>query len=61
MMRLRFSKRERILPAVTLNLSKRGASIKIRKGAHLTVGISGATEKVGVPGTGVYWTRSSLG
>jgi hypothetical protein len=43
---------------VTLNLSKRSASISVgERGAHLTVGTRGTTETVGLPGTGLYWTE----
>jgi hypothetical protein len=56
-MGLRFFKRVRLLPGLTLNLSKRGASVSVgEKGAHITVGTSGVTETVGLPGTGASYS-----
>jgi hypothetical protein len=56
-MGIRFYRRFRLMPGVSLNLSKRGASVSLGpKGAHVTIGTSGATETVGLPGTGVYYT-----
>ena len=65
-MGLRFFKRVRLVPGLTLNVSKRGASVSVgEKGAHITVGTSGVTETVGLPGTGASsatgpcgWRRS---
>ena len=57
-MGLRFFKRLHVAPGVTLNLSKRGASVSVgTKGAHITAGTSGTTETVGVPDTGLYYTQ----
>lgn len=56
-MGLRFFRRIRIAPGLTLNLSKRGASVSVgRRGAHFTVGSNGTRETVGIPGTGVSYT-----
>jgi hypothetical protein len=55
-MGLRFFRRFRIAPGVTLNLSKSGVSTSIgTRGAHLTVGPRGTTESVGLPGTGLSY------
>lgn len=57
-MTLRFFRRVRLFPGLSLNLSKRGASATVgMKGAHLTVGSSGATVSAGIPGTGLSWRQ----
>lgn len=57
-MGLRFSRRVRLAPGITLNLSKGGASVSVGpKGVKLTVGTSGASVSLGLPGTGLYWTH----
>jgi Protein of unknown function (DUF4236) len=54
----RFYRRFKILPGVTLNLSKKGASVSVGiRGAHLTAGRSGIRETIGLPGTGVSYTK----
>jgi hypothetical protein len=63
-MGLRFFNRERILPGVTLNFSKRGASVSLgERGAHVTLNTKGElTETVGAPGTGIFYaTKQRLG
>jgi hypothetical protein len=55
----RFYRRVRILPGVTLNVSKRGASVSVGpRGAHVTLGKRGVRESVGIPGTGISYTSS---
>ena len=55
-MGLRFSKRVKILPGVTLNFSKRGVSASAGpRGAKLTVGRRVRTT-FGIPGTGISHT-----
>jgi hypothetical protein len=55
---LRFYRRFRIAPGVSINLSKGGVSTSIgARGAHLTVGTKGVQETVGLPGTEVYYTQ----
>jgi tetratricopeptide (TPR) repeat protein len=55
---LRFWRRVRLGPGITLNLSKGGASLSVGPpGAKLTVGTSGAQVTVGMPGTGLFWTQ----
>jgi Protein of unknown function (DUF4236) len=56
----RFQKRVKILPGVTLNLSKRGASVSFgERGARFTVGPKGTRETVGIPGTGISYSTVS--
>jgi len=56
-MTVRFFKRIKLFPGVTLNLSKRGVSISTGiKGAHVTVNKKGVRETVGLPGTGLFST-----
>ena len=57
---LRFWRRLRIAPGVTLNLSKSGASVSAGpRGAKVTVGRLGIRRTIGIPGTGVYATSQS--
>ena len=60
-MGFRYRKRIQILPFVYLNLSARGVSLSFgRRGAHDTVSSSGKrTASVGLPGTGMSYTRAS--
>ena len=60
-MGFRYRKRIQILPYVYLNLSARGVSLSFgRRGAHYTVSSSGKrTASVGLPGTGMSYTRTS--
>ncbi len=54
---VRFFRRVRVAPGLTLNLSKHGASVSAGfRGAHVTVGRTGVRRTVGLPGTGVYYT-----
>jgi len=59
-MGFRFFKRIKIIPGVSLNLSKNGFSVSTGpKGAKVTVGSSGKiTGSVGIPGTGVYYRET---
>jgi len=58
-MGLRFSKRITLFKGVSLNLSKSGVSLSLgTKGLRGTVGTNGkVTTSVGIPGTGVYYTK----
>jgi cytochrome c5 len=59
-MPLRFFRRVRIAPGLSVNLSKSGASVSVGpKGAKVTVGPKGVRKTVGLPGTGVYYTTTS--
>jgi len=54
----RFSKRVKVLPGVSLNLSKSGVSTSIGgPGAKITIGHGKVRETVGIPGTGVSYTN----
>ena len=56
----RFQKRRRVLPGVTLNLSRRGAGVSVgRKGAKVSAGPRGLTATLTVVGTGLayVWRR----
>ena len=59
--RLRYYRRLRILPGLRLNLSKGGVSASLGgRGAWYTVTRNGRRRvTVGVPGTGVYFTKVS--
>lgn len=57
-MPLRFWRRVRIAPGVTINLGKRGASVSLGpRGAKTTFGRSGVRQTVGLPGSGLFVTR----
>lgn len=59
-MSLRFFRRIRVAPGVTLNLSKTGISASAGpRGAKYTVGTSGQRATVGLPGTGLFYTKHS--
>ncbi len=59
-MGFRFSRRIKLLPGVSINLSKSGASVSVGpRGAKVTVGPRGVTQTVGLPGTGLYYTTTS--
>lgn len=55
---LRLWRRIRVLPGVTLNLSKSGLSMSVGpRGAKMTIGPRGRRITVGLPGTGLSYTR----
>ena len=57
-MSLRFWKRIKILPGVTLNISKSGVSISFgTRGLRYTIGKNRTQTTVGLPGTGIYYTK----
>jgi Protein of unknown function (DUF4236) len=56
-MPLRFQRRIRIAPGISLNLNKRSVSTSFgQRGAHITVGSKGKRATIGLPGTGLYYT-----
>lgn len=58
-MGLRFYKRVKIAPGITMNISKSGASFSFGpKGMKYTVGPKGTRTTFGIPGTGLYYTTS---
>jgi len=55
---VRFWRRFKIAPGVTLNISKTGFSFSIGpRGAKYTIGTSGSRVTVGMPGTGLHYTH----
>ncbi len=57
-MGLRFRRRIKILPGITLNLSRSGVSTSVGvRGAHVTVGHGQVRETVGIPGSGLSYTH----
>ena len=59
-MGFRFFRRVKLAPGVSLNLSKSGPSVSFGpRGAKVTVGGSqGTRATVGIPGTGIYYTKT---
>lgn len=56
---MKFQKRIKLLPGVTLNLSKSGLTVSIGpRGATLNVGGNRSKITVGAPGTGLSHTRA---
>ena len=61
-MALRFQRRIRIAPGISLNLNKRSMSTSFgQRGAHVTVGPKGKRATIGLPGTGLYYTTYQRG
>jgi tetratricopeptide (TPR) repeat protein len=59
-MGFRFSRSIKLMPGVSINLSRSGASVSVGpRGAKVTVGPRGVTQTVGLPGTGLYYTTTS--
>lgn len=57
-MGLRFFKRIKVLPGLTINFTKRGISASLGvRGAKITAGTSGTRATVGLPGTGLFYTK----
>ncbi len=53
----RYRRRLRLLPGVTLNVGKRGASVSLGgRGAHVTYGARGKRATIGLPGSGLSYT-----
>jgi hypothetical protein len=58
-MGLRFQRRVRILPGVTLNFSRKGVSTSVGvRGARVTFGHGQRRITTGVPGTGLSYTTT---
>jgi hypothetical protein len=62
-MGLRFNRRVRLIPGLTLNFSKRGISTSIGvRGAKVTLGHGEVRRTIGLPGTGLsHTTITSIG
>lgn len=57
-MAFRFSKRIKIAPGVTINISKSGISTSLGvRGAHVTYGHGKKRTTIGIPGTGISSTE----
>lgn len=57
-MAIRFNRRIKIAPGLTLNVGKRGVSASVGiTGAKLTVGSNGVRRTIGLSGTGLYDTQ----
>jgi hypothetical protein len=55
----RFFRRVKVMPGVTMNLSKSGPSFSLGvRGAHVTLDRRGVRKTVGIPGTGVFYTST---
>lgn len=55
----RFFKRVKLLPGVTMNLSKSGPSFSFGpRGMKYTIGKNGIRKTFGIPGTGLYYTTT---
>ena len=55
----RFSRRIKLLPGVSINLSKSGVSTSLGpRGAKVTIGHGKMRETVGIPGTGISYTET---
>lgn len=55
---LRFWRRARILPGVTVNLSRSGPSLSLGpRGSKVTIGRKGLRRTIGLPGTGLFATN----
>ena len=53
----RFQRRVKVIPGVTLNLSKSGVSTSLGvRGAHINFGKGRRRTTVGIPGTGISYT-----
>jgi Protein of unknown function (DUF4236) len=61
-MPLRFQRRIRIAPGISLNLNKKSVSTSFgQRGAHITVGPKGKRTTIGLPGTGLSYTSYQRG
>ena len=56
--RLRFTRRIRIVPGITLNLTRRGVSTSVGpRGFRTTFGRRGVRQTIGLPGSGLFATK----
>lgn len=57
-MGLRFTKRIKIMPGLSLNLGKKNISMSVgTRGAKFTTGTAGTRATVGIPGTGMFYSE----
>jgi hypothetical protein len=58
-MPLRFTRRVTLIPGLRVNFSKSGASLSIgHRGLWYTVGPKGQRATIGLPSSGLYWTKT---
>jgi hypothetical protein len=58
-MGFRFQRRVTLIPGLRVNFSKTGASFSIgHRGFWYAVGPRGRRATIGIPGTGLYWTKA---
>jgi Protein of unknown function (DUF4236) len=56
---LRFYRRVKVIPGVSVNFSRSGPSLSLGiRGAHVTFGHGRVTRTVGIPGTGIFYTHT---
>ncbi|MBY5976149.1 DUF4236 domain-containing protein [Phaeobacter italicus] len=61
-MAFRFQKRIKIAPGVRLNVSKSGVSTSLGgRGGTVNLSSKGVRTTVGIPGTGLSWSKQSGG
>lgn len=61
-MSLRFQRRIRVAPGISVNLNKKSISTSIgRRGYHVTVGPKGTRTTVGIPGSALSYTSYKRG
>ena len=61
-MPLRFQRRIRISPGISLNFNKKSVSASFgRRGTQVTVGPKGKRITIGFPGTGLFYTTYQKG
>jgi hypothetical protein len=57
-MAFRFRRTLKVAPGIRLNLTKKGASVRVGpRGAGVTMGTSGTTVSAGLPGTGLHASK----
>ncbi len=57
-MAFRFRRTLKVAPGIRLNLTKKGASVRVGpRGAGVTMGTSGTTVSAGLPGTGLHTSK----
>src|SRR5262249_8125880 len=57
-MGLRFRRSWSVIPGIRLNLGLKSGSVSFgMRGLHYTVGTKGSRVTVGLPGTGLFWTK----
>jgi hypothetical protein len=61
-MPLRFQRRIKVAPGISINLNKRSVSASFGiRGSHMTIGPKGTRTTVGLPRTGLFYTTYNRG